>query len=54
MPRWNLKDLWKTIFLYNPLVFRFHVDLGTSSCTFEPGESSFAISVMRYLEVIEP
>ena len=25
---WNLKmDLWKTIFLYNPLVFRFHVGL---------------------------
>ena len=25
---WNLKiDLWKTIFLYKPVVFRFHVNL---------------------------
>ena len=25
---WNLKvDLWKTISLYNPVVFRFHVGL---------------------------
>ena len=25
---WNLRiDQWKTGFLYNPVVFRFHVDL---------------------------
>ena len=30
---WNLKmDLWKTIFLYNPVVFRFHVNL--PECSF--------------------
>ena len=37
-PTWNLKmDLWKTIFLYNPVVFRFHVNLqGCRQALFSP------------------
>ena len=35
-------DLWKAIFLYNPLVFRFHVNL--PACT-RRGVDEFQVSI---------
>ena len=40
---WNLKmDLWKTAFLYNPEVFRFHVRLFQIVCSEERSSMSFS------------
>ena len=37
---WNLKmDLWKAIFLYDPVVFRFHVNLPVRKPTVWPRDS---------------
>ena len=50
---WNLKiDLWKTIFLYNPLVFRFHVNLPGCTSLFNLSIASRLAAIASRLEAI--
>ncbi|CAK9071031.1 unnamed protein product [Durusdinium trenchii] len=46
---WNMKmDLWKTVFLYIPVVFRFHVNLSGVEPGWRKHEASGSLPMLIY------